>query len=100
MASDSQRPSTLYMVPTVIPLLHLTVFIRTSAQKSNRKTESPRPALASGTLNDRGRYDSSSTEAGVLAAIAGPRPDPPEGDTYNHWWRDSREPPLLCPQGK
>ncbi|GBM95489.1 hypothetical protein AVEN_95946-1 [Araneus ventricosus] len=32
----------------------------------NRKIESPRPSLASGILNDSGRYDSSSTEAGVL----------------------------------
>ncbi|GBN08093.1 hypothetical protein AVEN_210025-1, partial [Araneus ventricosus] len=33
---------------------------------SNRKTESSRPVVASGILNDRGRYDNSSTETGVL----------------------------------
>ncbi|GBN93392.1 hypothetical protein AVEN_194109-1 [Araneus ventricosus] len=38
----------------------------TSHTHGNRKTRSSRPAVASGILNDSGRYDSSSTEAGVL----------------------------------
>ncbi|GBM71036.1 hypothetical protein AVEN_272382-1 [Araneus ventricosus] len=35
---------------------------------NNLKTESSSPGLASEILNDRGRYDSSSTETGVLVA--------------------------------
>ncbi|GBM97500.1 hypothetical protein AVEN_82520-1 [Araneus ventricosus] len=42
-------------------------------------------------LNDS-RCNNSSTEAGVLAAITGHGPTPPEGGTYYRWRRDSRRP--------
>ncbi|GBN01303.1 hypothetical protein AVEN_240020-1 [Araneus ventricosus] len=38
--------------------------------------------------------NSSSAEAGVLIAIAGHDPIPPEGGTYYHWWEDSIPPHL------
>ncbi|GBM66628.1 hypothetical protein AVEN_193245-1 [Araneus ventricosus] len=44
-----------------------------AAKVGNRKTESPRPAVASWILNDRGHNDSSSTKAGVL--VGHHRPD-------------------------
>ncbi|GBN83005.1 hypothetical protein AVEN_124659-1 [Araneus ventricosus] len=37
--------------------------------------------------------NSSSTEAGVLMAITGHGPTPPEGDTYYHWRGVTRPPP-------
>ncbi|GBL83635.1 hypothetical protein AVEN_196454-1 [Araneus ventricosus] len=53
----------------------------------------------SGTLNDS-RCNSSSTETGVIAAITGHRPTPPEGGTYYHRWEVTRPLPLLHPQEK
>ncbi|GBL72674.1 hypothetical protein AVEN_127921-1 [Araneus ventricosus] len=60
----------------------------------NRKTESPRPAVASGILNDSGRNDRSSTEAG------GPRPDPSRRMYILLLVEGLGGPPLLCPQGR
>ncbi|GBM50848.1 hypothetical protein AVEN_140949-1 [Araneus ventricosus] len=53
--------------------------------KHNQKNETRRPALASEIRNERGRYGSSSTEAGVLIAHhrATARPLPKEERTIN-----------------
>ncbi|GBM27651.1 hypothetical protein AVEN_49955-2-1, partial [Araneus ventricosus] len=54
-----------------------------------RKTESYRPGVASENLNDSGRYNSSSTEAGVLVAHHLVTADLSEGGENYHWWRKS-----------
>ncbi|GBN75700.1 hypothetical protein AVEN_3401-1 [Araneus ventricosus] len=46
------------------------------------------------------RYNSSSTEAGVLVAIAGHGPTPPVGCTCYHRREITQSPPLLYPQEK
>ncbi|GBO39891.1 hypothetical protein AVEN_29460-1 [Araneus ventricosus] len=64
------------------------------------KTESSCSAVASRNLNDSGRYDSSSTKAGVLVAHhrATARPLPKEVRTITGG--GTRSPPLLCPRGR
>ncbi|GBN87686.1 hypothetical protein AVEN_144191-1 [Araneus ventricosus] len=49
-------------------------------------------------LNDD-RYNSSETEVGVLSAISGQGPTPPEGDSYHHRQRESPQPLMYTTQG-
>ncbi|GBN54494.1 hypothetical protein AVEN_105281-1 [Araneus ventricosus] len=58
----------------------------------------PVPFWHSGTLKDR--RCNSSNETGVLLAIAGHGPTPPEGATYSHLREVTLYPPLLHPQEK
>ncbi|GBN62536.1 hypothetical protein AVEN_91116-1 [Araneus ventricosus] len=49
-------------------------------------------------LNDD-RYNSSDTEVGVLSAITGHGPTPPEGDMYHHRQRENPQPLMYTSPG-
>ncbi|GBM78687.1 hypothetical protein AVEN_244359-1 [Araneus ventricosus] len=66
------------------------------SQPDNRNTESPFPAVASGFLNDSGRHDNSSTEAGAFWPIT----DPSRRRYVLSLVMGLRGPPLLCPRGR
>ncbi|GBN05670.1 hypothetical protein AVEN_215251-1 [Araneus ventricosus] len=75
-------------------------FQNTNKSGSNRKNESPRPVVASGILNGRGHYDSSSTEAGVLVAHHRATARSLRRRYVLSLGEGLEAPPLLCPQEK
>ncbi|GBM10312.1 hypothetical protein AVEN_50023-1 [Araneus ventricosus] len=68
--------------------------------KHNRKTESPRHAVASGILNDRGRYDSSNTEARVLVAHHWATARPFRKEVRTITGGGTRSPTIIMPTGE
>ncbi|GBN53425.1 hypothetical protein AVEN_249021-1 [Araneus ventricosus] len=67
------------------------------ATSAYRKTELPRPTVASGILNDRGRYDGSRIQAGVLVD---PQPDSSRWRCVLSLVEDLEVPPLVCLQNR